>query len=179
VRTLYSEIREQLEDETSAVHVRLWNNQIRLSEEGQQIPFEFPAIFIDFPFISWKQLGKGTQITDEGFIVRLYICFSSFHTSENEEDLEVFTLRNEVYLAMQDFQPTGAGKLERVSEQTDVNHTNMYMWVMDFKTSYQDITAQYPRNTVEGTITTLEITEDLQIDEDTVDGIRTDFEFPE
>jgi hypothetical protein len=179
VRELYEDIRERLEDETSAVHVRLWNNQVRLSEEGQQIPFQFPAVFIDFPSISWKSLGKGTQITDEGFTVRLYICFSSFHTSENEEDLEVFTLRSEVYLALQDYKVTGGGKLDRISEATDTSHTGMYMWVMDFKTSYQDITAQFPRNTVEGTITTLTLTKDLQIDPDTVDGIRTDFEFPE
>jgi hypothetical protein len=179
MRALYEDIREQLEAETSATHVRLWNNQVRLSEEGQQIPFQFPAVFIDFPSIQWKSLGKGTQITDDGFIVRLYICFSSFHTSENEEDLEVFTLRDEVYLALQDFKVTGGGKLDRINESTDVNHTSMYMWVMDFKTSYQDTTAQYPRNSETAEINTLTLTKDLQIDSNTVDGIRTDNEFPE
>lgn len=177
MRTLYEDIREQIENETSVTHVRLWNNQIELSGKGEQIPFQFPAVFIDFPSIPWLQGGKGTQRTDEGFFIRLYICFESFHTSENEEDLEVFTLRDEVYMAVQDFKPTQAGKLIRFNESTDPNHTNVYVWIMDFKTTFQDVSAQFPRNTVPAEINTLILTKDLQIDADTVDGIRTDKEF--
>jgi hypothetical protein len=178
MRTLYTDIRTQIESNTSAAHVRLWNNQIELINKDEQIPFKFPAVFIDFPEIRWKQGGKGTQMTDEGFIVRLYIVFESFHTSENEEDLEVFTLRNEVYLACQDFKPTQGGKLMRVAERTDVNHSNMYVWVMDFATSFQEITAQFPRGGVTAEIETLTLTKDLIIAPATVDGIRTDKEFP-
>jgi hypothetical protein len=174
MRTLYTDIRTQLETEIPGIHVRLWNNQIKLSEEGEQIPFLFPAVFIDFPYIQWAQGGKGTQRTQEPLIIRLYICFESFATAENEEDLDMFDLRQKVYLAVQDFKPTQAGKLMRVAEQTDPNHTNVYMWVMDFNTTYMDKVAEFPRGLTPATITTLDLTKDLQIDPATVDGIRTD-----
>lgn len=178
MKSIYTELRAQIEENTSVTHVRLWNNQIQLSEKEEQIPFEFPAVFIDFPTIEWGQMGKGTQTADR-LIVRLYICFESFHTAENEEDLAVFDLRQEVFLAAQDCKLTEAGKLQRVAEQTDPNHTNVYMWVMDFVTNYQDKIAQFPRGGgVSAQINTLTLATDLIIDPATVDGIRTANEFP-
>lgn len=176
MKSLYEDIREQIEDNTSVTFVRLWNNQIQLSEDGQQIPFPFPACFIDFPLIEWAQRGKGTQNSD--LTIRIHICFESFHTDKNEEDLALFDLREEVYLALQDFKPTNAGKLLRISEQTDTRHSNIYHWIMDFTTTYMDSVAQYPRGGVTAEIETLTINKDLIIDAGTVDGIRTDFEFP-
>lgn len=177
MRTLYTELRARLESETTAEHVRLWNNQMQFSDEHEQIPFKFPAVFIDFPTIEWAQLGKGTQ--NSVLTVRLYICFESFHTFENEEDLEIFTLRDEVYLALQDYKPTHAGKLLRIAEQTDTRHTNIYQWIMDFTTNYQEVTAQFPRGGETAEIETLTLTTDLIIDADTVNGVRTANEFPE
>lgn len=177
MKSLYTDIRTQLETEISGIHVRLWNNQMTLLEEGQQIPFQVPAVFIDFPEITWLQGGKGAQRTAEGFVVRLYIVFESFATAENEEDLAVFDLREDVYLAVQDFKPTQSGKLMRVAERTDTNHTNLYIWVMDFSSTFQDTVAQFPRGGVSAEINTLVLTKDLQIDPDTVDGIRTDKDF--
>ncbi len=176
MKTLYQNIRTQLEAHTSAAHVRLWNNQMQLSEEGQQIPFQFPACFIDFPTIEWKQLPKDVQ-QSEGLLVRIYIAFESFATFENEEDLAVFDLRQEVYLALQQFKPTKGSKLLRIAEQTDTRHSNVYLWVMDFVTNFQDSVGQYPRGGVTAQINTLTLTNDVQIDAGSVDGIRTDNSF--
>jgi len=176
VKSLYQDIRNKLETDISGIHVRLWNNQILYSDEGQQIPFNFPAVFIDFPVIEWGQMGKGIQNADR-LVVRLYICSQSYNTSENEEDLEIFDLRENVFYSVQDLKPTDAGKLQRVAEQTDPKHTNIYVWVMDFITNYQDRVAENPRNSQEATIETLTLTTDLQIDPNTVDGVRTDKEF--
>lgn len=176
MKQLYLDIRNQLESETSVTHVRLWNNQIELSEKGEQIPFQFPACFIDFPNISWAQKGKGTQSSDN-LNIRVYVCFESFATSENEEDLALFDLRSEVYLALNDYKPTGAGPLQRIAETTDTNHTNVYVWIMDFTTSYQDKVAEYPRNSELATITTITLNGDMIIDPNTVDGVRTDKDF--
>lgn len=175
MKDLYLELRAQIEAETSVSHVRLWNNQIELSEKGEQIPFQLPAVFIDFPQIEWAQLGKGTQ--NSVLSIRFYIVFESFHTAENEEDLAVFDLREEVYLALQDFKPNYCSKLTRVREQTDINHTNLYVWTMDYTATYQDNAAQFPRGGVTAEINTLVLTKDLQIDPATVDGIRTDKDF--
>jgi hypothetical protein len=178
MRTLYEEIRAQIETAaTSIKHVRLWNNQVRLSEEGQQIPFQTPACFIDFPLIQWVQKGKGTQ--DSRFTVRIYVIFESFHTDENEEDLEVFTVRDEVYMALQDFKPTDAGKLMRITEQTDTNHTNLYTWIIDFETQYLETLAQFPRNSQLATVEELILDTDLVIAESTKEKIRTAGEIPE
>ena len=171
MKLLYQEIRQQIEGNSSAEHVRLWNNQVNLWDKGEQIPFQMPAVFIDFPQLEWSQIGKGKQ--NSQLLTRLYIVFESFITAENEEDLDVFDLRDEVYLAVQDFKPTQSGKLQRVAESTDPNHTNLYVWTMDFRSTYTDIVAEFPRTPTTGEITTLTITPDLEIDATTYDGIRT------
>ena len=175
MKLLYQELRTQLEGNTSANHVRLWNNQISLSEQGEQIPFQTPAVFIDYPSIEWLSVGKGVQTAD--LTIRFYVVFESFATSENEEDLDVFDLREEVYLALQDFKPTDAGKLTRISENTDITHTNLYVWQMDYVTKYTDTVAFYPRGSVTAEANTLVLDTDLIIDPNTVDGVRTDKDF--
>lgn len=175
MKDLYLELRAQiLAAATSVQHVRLWNNQVNLIDNNEQIPFPFPAVFIDFPTIEWIDRGKGTQ--GSRLLVRLHLIYESFHTSENEEDLAVFDFREEVYLAVQDYKPSFSGKLMRLQEETDTQHTNMYHWIMDFETEYSDNTAQFPRGGVDATVSTLVITKDVVIDSNTVDGVRTDKE---
>lgn len=176
MKLFYSELRAAIESNTAAQHVRLWNNQIGLMEKGEQIPIpSYPAVFVDFPSIIWSQLGKGKQ--NAQLTTRLYCVYESFATDENEEDLAVFDFFNSVYLAVQDFQPTQSGKLQRISEQTDIMHTNLYVWQMDFISTYTDINAEFPRGGVPATVNTLNLDADLIIDPATVDGIRTAKDF--
>lgn len=177
MKDLYQEIRAQIEANTSVTHVRLWNNQTRWSEEGSQIPFKYPAVFVEFPNITWIQGAKGTQKTAEEFTIRLHICFESYNTDEQEEDLALFDLRQEVYMAVQDFKPTMAGVLQRRAEQSDPEHTNVYKWVMDFTTQYQDNTAMTPRDSVTAQLNTININAFMQIDPNTTDGVNTDKDF--
>lgn len=175
MKLLYQELRAALESGTSVQHVRLWNNQVELSEKKEQIPFQTPAIFIDFPSIEWSTIGKGKQ--NAQLMTRLYCVFESFATDENEEDLQVFTFRQEVYLVAQKFKATQTGSFQRVSEQTDPNHTNLYVWIMDFTSTYTDIDAEDPRGGVDTQINTLILDTDLIINSNTVDGVRTDEKF--
>ena len=174
MKLFYQELREQIEQNTTVQHVRLWNNQINLSEKGEQIPYQLPGVFIDFPNIEWATLSKGTLTCT--LITRLYIVFESFTTDENEEDLDMFDLRDEVYLAVTNFKPTQSTKLMRTTEQTDPNHTNTYVWTMDFTCQYNDIAGVFPRNSTTANITEFILDKDLQINVTTIDGIRTDSE---
>lgn len=175
MKIFYQELRAAIEANTSALHVRLWNNQITLSEKGEQIPFKTPAVFIDFPSIIWTQIGKGKQ--NAQLTTRIYCVYESFTTDENEEDVQVFDFFNEVYKAVQDFKPTQSGKLQRTSEQTDINHTNLYVWTMDFISTYTDINAENPRNPTSATVSTLALDTELIIDPNTVNAIRTAKDF--
>lgn len=175
MKLFYQELRAAIEQNTSAQHVRLWNNQINLSEKGEQIPFLFPAVFIDFPSILWTQIGQGRQ--NAQLTTRVYCVYESFATDENEEDLTVFDFFNDVYLAVQDFKPTQSGKLQRISEQTDIVHTNIYVWVMDFLSTYTNVNATFPRAGITTTIGNLDLETKLVIDPNTVDGIRTAKDF--
>lgn len=171
MKQFYSELRAAIEANTVAAHVRLWNNQIQLWDKGEQIPFACPAVFIDFPSILWTQIGQGKQ--NAQLTTRIYCVYESFATNENEEDLDIFDFFNSVYLAVQDFKPTQSGKLQRISEQTDINHTNLYVWTSDYLSTYTDINAQNPRGGVTSQINTFNLDTDLIIDPNTVDGIRT------
>lgn len=175
MKLFYQELRTAIEVNTLAAHVRLWNNQVQLWDKGEQIPFQLPAVFIDFPSIIWSQIGRGKQ--NAQLTTRIYCVYESFLTDENEEDVEVFDFFNSVYLAVQDFKPTQSGKLQRISEQTDINHTNLYVWTMDFLSTYTDTNAQFPRGGAVTEITAVMLDTDLIIDLNTVDGIRTAKDF--
>lgn len=175
MKLFYQELRASIEANTAANHVRLWNNQIELSDKAEQIPFQTPAVFIDFPSIIWSQIGKGKQ--NAQLTTRVYCVYESFSTTENEEDLAVFDFFNSVFLAVQDFKPTQSGKLQRISEETDTNHTMHYVWIMDFLSTYTDVSAESPRGGVSAQMNTINLNTDLQIDPNTIDGVRTDKDF--
>jgi hypothetical protein len=82
-------------------------------------------------------------------------------------------------MALQDFKPTDAGKLMRITEQTDTNHTNLYTWIIDFETQYLETLAQFPRNSQLATVEELILDTDLVIEESTKEKIRTAGEIPE
>ncbi len=139
----------QLELRCPLIHINEWNNQLAQLESGEQMTFPFPAAFVeiisDTPAV---QLGQGVQLYDP-LTVRVHVLAEKY----NEEsylyrNLDVFDTKQDVYLALQKFEPANASTFVRISETQDNDHTNIYHYMIDFATNLMDLSAQEPRNRV-------------------------------
>ena len=163
--------------------VELWNSQ--LENESDEKPFNFPAVFIEFPEIPWtatnqkpSTLGPQGNVTKEqkgvGSLVTLHISFSQLEDETISFPL-IDPIIDKVYFKIQGlFKNEKYSPLLRVAERQDTDHDRVIDWQMDFLTTmFQcgelDTTlTQIPGGTVD-----VETTVDLDIEPDTQTGIRT------
>lgn len=152
-------------ESSSILEVQLWNNQFKAMEEGKFTPVAYPFIIVGFVQSQpWKQLGNGVQFMDP-FDIRIRIVFEWFSDGDNH-DLDVneakmqFQLRQLVYEALQEFEPTCACKMVRISEESDEDHDNIIQYVQTYRSNLIDSTMQRP---VGGSETTAPVTLDVVI----------------
>jgi hypothetical protein len=134
---LYKGIRNQLlnlvytkEDNTTdkIKTVALWRNQ--LARESEEIPFLYPAVFIEFLESSYMESSSKIYQTVE-MTVRLHICFESYLT----EDLDILNLTNKVFSTLQLKQFETYGLLKRRSEDQNFDHPNVQDYIQDYDVS--------------------------------------------
>jgi hypothetical protein len=101
----------------------LWNRQVEFME--QESGLLFPACFIEFLPISWK--NQSQKVQDADLSIRLHIVTEWFadtfdKTPENirQKSLEMLDLENRVFKALQHFTPTNCNGFMRT--QTVINH---------------------------------------------------------
>ena len=137
----------RLELKCPSLHINEWNNQLAQMNEGEQMTFPLPSAFIEIISDTPKiQLGNGVQLYDP-LTVRIHIL----HEKYNENgyfyrDLDVFDTKQDVYLALQKFEPLNASTFVCISETQDNDHANVYHFMIDFATNLMDFSAKEPRN---------------------------------
>lgn len=147
---------------TSTLEVQLWNNQFKAMADGKFSLVQFPFIIVGFVQSQpWKQLGNGVQFLDP-FDVRIRIIFEWFsdgdaHDVDVNEAKMQFQVRQLVYEALQEFEPTCACKMVRISEQSDEDHDNIIQYVQTYRSNLIDSTMQRPIGGTEAGTITLEI----------------------
>jgi hypothetical protein len=145
-------------------YVRMWNNQIQMLFEGRMEMYGHPAVFIEFVSSDIFQGGENVQIYDPLYF-RVHIAFWQIDgaggITENyidgafEQNLDIFDLKDKIYLALQKFQPgiddedVPAGACVRVSENQDYSHAGVYHFIMTFKTTLVDKISQEPINGID------------------------------
>jgi len=151
-----------------------WNSQI--FNEKREIPFKFPAIFLEFRQISWKpQLLSHPQQNinskvflqkSESFVVTLHCCFSYLQKEDvSFVDMEPITEKVSAYFTQ--LQGCIYGPWQRAEERMNVNHDRVFDWEIDFNFLISDFL--YPVETFyEAHITGLTINETLLIDNDVI-----------
>ncbi len=120
-------------------HVRLFNNQFKEVVDGKIDPFVFPCLFLeDISTHQTVQIGAG--FATEELIYRIYIGkeFVDAMDGTMDQDLTVFLLRDAVIQTLQNFLPTACTPLLRINEEEDFNHTNIYVYKIDFRTALID-----------------------------------------
>lgn len=104
--------------------ISLWRNQ--QVNEAIEIPFNYPACFIEFLPSDYMELSSGAQSFD--LTVRLHICFKSFKT----EDVDILKLCDAVYAKIQLKQYSTYGKMKRRSETQDFDHNQVQDYQQDY-----------------------------------------------
>lgn len=152
LKTLYTELRTQLESISGIKYVRLWNNQFE--HENDNEAFQYPCAFIEFEPTECKNLLSGVQQYD--FIVCIHLGFESYKT----EDIDILDIKQEVFSKLHRFNSTSKmfSLLLRDSDTQNFDHPNVQNYEIRFKVTGKDFEAD-SRNTTEAIVTTLTTTD--------------------
>ena len=151
MKQLLLDIKDRLATIAEVQFSALFNNQfenINQQEPNNYYAFPLPAVLIEFDNNNIPNyIGNGVQIY-EPLVVRFHIGMEQLDsgTGTLDENLDIFVLKNKIYLAFQNWHTEGSGTFNRTSEVQDYNHNNLYVWQMEFTTSYIDQFAIEPRN---------------------------------
>lgn len=150
-RAILQAIQSKLSTVTELNEILIWNNQLdRLkddSEDGSKIyNLNLPVLYVEFVSpMEIQQIGIGVRIYDP-----LYLRLHLLHRLEDamdgtfEQNLEVFDLKQKIYLALQKSENSKAVALITQSEEQDYSHTNIYHFIMTFMTNYVEDSRQEP-----------------------------------
>jgi len=151
---LYLDIQERLFDQVGddLKHCAVYNNQFAYMNRDQDVQESFALTACLVEFVNQnvpRSIGNGVQIY-EPLVVRLHIGMEQLDsgTGTMNQNLDIFTLKNKFYLALQNWHTEGSGTFDRTGERQDFEHNNLYIWQMEFTTSYIDSIAIEPRGRI-------------------------------
>jgi hypothetical protein len=137
---------------SSISYVRVWNNQFRWIEEQSIEAFSFPCAFLEVILPNnYTQLGLGWTESDVTFRVHIGVNELDSSTGTMEQNLNIFTLRDEVIALMSNYKLADGGSLMKVSEQQDYQHSNVYVYTIDFVCGFIDDTGSQLKNDTQST----------------------------
>lgn len=148
LKTLYTELRTELESITGIKYVRLWNNQFE--RENINEAFQFPCALIEFEPSACRDLLNGVQQYD--FIVCIHLGFESYKT----EDIDILDLKQSVFTKLGNFNSATNmfSILSRESDTQNFDHDNIQDYQIRFKVTGKDFDGDTRPNT-SATVTTL------------------------
>jgi len=166
-KDLYLAVKGRILDQVKSIkHVLLYNNQF--DRETVEEAFTYPNCFIEFVQMIHSGVTLNQQKSD--IQIRVHIGFESLE----KEDLTMFDLIQEVYVALQGLDGDLFSALQRIEERQDIDHDNVIVWQLDFECNLTDCSSDPRANLDEVVIGTLEIGADLDIDNDIIrsgDGV--------
>lgn len=160
-KQIFLDAKNKLEtDLIGIVHkVDLYNNQFE--HEPEEKPFKYPAIFIEFSDIQYFDGTSGVQKCE--LEMTLHCGFHSLVDTINF--LDTIQLISQ---SIHNFSGDYFSPFIRISENMDVNHDNVTVWQIVFKCTMTDENSIVTRNQILTTIDTLELTRDLDIDDQVI-----------
>ncbi len=156
--------------------VELWNSQ--LENEEEEVPFNFPAVFIEFGEVVWTtnqkppSIGPQSDIVGEqkgiNSLITIHIAFSQL--DDETVSFPIISPKiDKVYFAIQRLSGEFYSELLRVAERQDIDHERVIDFQMDFLTTIfqcgeKDTSViEIPGGTVD-----LDLTVDLDVDNDVI-----------
>ena len=138
-KELYQVIRDALgriDRPQPIAHIDLWNQHMSFLE--QEMPFQLPAVFIEFNPTDWAHVDNGVYKTNQE--VRLHIITEWPGPDASEEGLgEVFDLIDEVLWALHNVCGRSFRALQRVGSETNHDHEELIDMVETYRcVAYDD-----------------------------------------
>lgn len=124
--------------ETSSIKfARIWNNQFQYMEDQSIESFPMPCVFVE---VIAPNTVAGLGITVSDLIVRIHIGANELdsQTGTIEQNVNIFALRDEMIALLTYKELTGCSGLQKVSEEQDFSHTNVYHYILEFICSFVD-----------------------------------------
>lgn len=138
-KEIYNGIKTRIEELSGVKHVSLWNNQTNPDREKNEIPINFPAVFVEFEFLNYtNEDSDGCQKTDE-VLIKLHIVQENYTWNDDEYLDFVDTVSKKIHL----YTYTDANDIDvkfvRLSEEQDTDHDQLIHWMVTFQaTKYWD-----------------------------------------
>lgn len=142
-KQIFKAICDRLAEKTPDVaFIDLWNDNVNALNGGTAFPF--PAVFVEFETIEWRQQGNSARMGDVA--VRLHIVTRTVATngskdSRMKEALAYFDLIDRINAAMQRLGGENFASFMLTTSATNHNHAELIESVERYVTRAQDITA--------------------------------------
>jgi len=155
-KQLFIDLRDRLRTSNEIKHVALFNSQY--THEKEEKVFQFPATFVEFSRMDYRSESYGVEKVD--IEITIHVCFRQL-----VEDLSFMDIIQNVSYLLHKWGGTYFSPLQRVSEEQDSDHDNVFVWKLVFKTTATDENSVNTKAlTLINTPRTLEVLKDLDID---------------
>lgn len=122
--------------------IDIWNDNVNALNGGTAFPF--PAVFVEFETIEWRQQGNSARMGDVAVrlhIVTRAVVANGSTDSRMEEALAYFDLIDRINAAMQRLSGENFASFMLTTSATNHNHAELIESVERYVTRAQDTTA--------------------------------------
>ena len=150
-------------DVTEFNEVLLWNNQVDSMEVSEERSYNFPNCFIGFQVPS-VITDESNQVQQSKIELTVYIV-DEIYANEFDNgvpNLDIFDLKQKVFKALHSYTLAPMGPLNRIAEETDEDHPNLYVFKQTYSLDWID--CAIPEDKTTSTPTDVTINGEVLID---------------
>jgi hypothetical protein len=166
IKDVYTDIKAKVEAMGLFQFVHIWNNQLQQLEDGTTYSFPFPCCFIEIiPPTEYNPLGGG--YSQGNLVVKFHIGHEEYDTMDGnmEENVNVLSFRDSIIATFTNYQPVACSSMMKSAEVQDYVHTNIYHYMVDFRTAFIDDKGVKSTILVDVNTLTLDVTTTNETDE--------------
>jgi hypothetical protein len=173
IKATITDLLARLETITDFKLVRVWNNQLKMLDKLEAIPF--PAAFLEI--VAPEQLlSIGAGVTAGDLKIRIHVCHDHYDSQDGTmgQDLDIFDLKDKVVKSLSSYAPTACSALQRTGESQNYDHDNLYEYLVEFATHMIDSKGSKYDPATTTYIDSAPLT-DIEIDatvQDSIDGVN-------
>lgn len=151
------DLREQILSTQVFQYCAMFNNQVKMLDNGATFEFPRPAVLIEIETpMSGVQL-LGTRLVVNDIVWKFSIVHEQLNAiyedgisgSGMDENLDVYDLRDTLKTLLMGFKPTNCSYLQYSDESQDYNHNQIYVYSVSFMCSYVDTKGMVEYTTIE------------------------------
>jgi hypothetical protein len=134
------------DNQNTLLYARLWNNQLRMIENGKSYEWPRPAAFVEvITPVHYEILGLGLRMADLG--IKIHLIHDFYNQDDTfDQDLVIFDLRDKILASninpanpgLSGYCLTSCGPLNCINETQDSDHDNLVHYILDFVCNFID-----------------------------------------